>query len=114
MKCTLNPNIQSISGKVGGMLFRTYKRRDGSTETRAYMLPHKRKGGYGYERKARVTENEMAARAKFTQISTMLSLMTDEQRMQYARQWKEAKYMFNGKKYNTLRGYIMARLYKGV
>ena len=40
-----------------------------------------------------------------------IQALTEEQRTAYAREWKAAHYKFNGKKYNTLRGYIMARIY---
>ena len=39
MKCKLNPNFQNISGKSGNMMFKTFTKRDGSKETRAYILP---------------------------------------------------------------------------
>ena len=51
MKCTLNSNIKSISGKVGSLLFKTYTKPDGTKETRAYGLPRKENGKFGYERK---------------------------------------------------------------
>ena len=38
MKCELDSNIKSMSGKVGNMLFKTFKRPDGKTETRAYFM----------------------------------------------------------------------------
>ena len=111
MKCTLNSNIKSISGKVGSLLFKTYTKPDGTTETRAYGLPRKANGKFGYERKAAVTAGELAARQKFQTATMALQALTVEQRLAYAREWKAARYKFNGKQYATLRGYIMARIY---
>jgi hypothetical protein len=111
MKCELNPNIKSISGKVGGMLFKTYKRPNGKTETRMYFMPRKKNGKYGYTRTTRVTDKEKVHRSLFAQASAMVSVMTDEEKQRYHTEWQKAKYMFNGKKYASFRGYIVARLY---
>ena len=111
MKCTLNPNVKSLSGKANGLLFKTYTRRDGTKETRAYLMPRRENGKYGYERKAKVTAGELAARQKFQTATMAIRALTEEQRTAYAREWKKAGYKFNGKKYATLRGYIMARIY---
>ena len=111
MKCVLDPNIKSMSGKVGNMLFKTYKRPDGKTETRAYLMPRRSNGKFGYERKTRVSEKEKAIRNRFSDVSHKLSSMSEEDKKRYAQEWKKANYRFNGKKYATLRGYIMARLF---
>lgn len=106
MKITLAAGIESISGKNGNMVFRTYKRPNGKTETCAYILPRK-----GYRRSTKPSGNELAARSRFAQISLKLSNLTEEQRTRYAQEWQISDYKFNGKLYATLRGYIMARLY---
>ena len=111
MKCTLNSNIKSVSGKIGNVLYKTFKKPDGSTETRAYLLPRKENGKYGYERKTPVSKKEIAVRAKFSLVSERISRLSEASKKQFAKEWKAAKYMFNGKKYCTLRGYIMARIY---
>ena len=111
MKITLNSGIKSISGKSGGMMFRTFKKRDGSTETRMYLLPRKRNGEYGYTRKSRVSEKEQAARSQFALISEKIKNLSEEKWMIYRDEYVADKYKFNGKKYATLRGYIVARLY---
>lgn len=112
MKCTLNPKFESISGRSGNMLFKTFHRADGKTETRAYLLPKNRETGkYGYKRKAAVTQGEMESRGRFKRVTEIVASLSDENKQQYGRQWKKAKYKFNGKKYCTLRGYIIARLY---
>ena len=116
MKCTLRPDLESMSGKCGNMLFKTYTKPNGKKETRAYFLPVKSisptgKKTYGYQRQAALAEQEIGALNKFTIVSRQIMNLTDEQRQQYANEWRAAKYKFNGKKYVTLRGYIMARLY---
>ena len=111
MKCILNSNIGSISGRSGNILFKTYRRPDGKSETRAYLLPKRENGKYGYKRKAAVTKGEIAARALFQRITRRVTAMTDDEKLTYAQEWRKANYKFNGKKYGTLRGYIIARLY---
>ena len=111
MKCTLNPNIKNISGRVGNILFKTYTRPDGTKETRAYGLPRRQNGKYGYERTAKLTDGEKASRKKFCLATTLVQNISESERMTYYRAWKKDKFMFNGKKYATLRGYIIARKY---
>lgn len=111
MKCTLNPQIKNISGKCGGLLYKTFTRADGKKETRVYILPRKENGKFGYSRKAAYSESEIASKARFAQIAGMIKALSDEQKAQYQKEWKAANYKFNGKKYCILRGYIMARLY---
>lgn len=112
MKCTLNPKFESISGRSGNVLFKTFHRADGKTETRAYLLPRNRETGkYGYKRKAAVTQGEMESRERFKRAFEILASLSDETKQQYSREWKKARYKFNGKKYCTLRGYIIARIY---
>ena len=110
MKCTLNPNIASISGRIGGLEFRTFKRANGKTETRAYALPKKPDGTYGYVRHKPYSDKELAIRTMFTKASTAFATMPENERKQYYDEWKKANYKFNGKKYNTFRGYVIARL----
>ena len=111
MKCTLKPGVANISGKSGGLLFNTFTKPDGTKETRCYLMPKHKDGSFGYERKAKVTAGELAARQKFQTATMALQALTEEQRMQYAREWKTARYKLHGKEYKTLRGYIMARIY---
>ena len=111
MKCTLNPSIKSASGKLGNLLFKTFTKPDGTKETRAYGMPRRKDGSFGYERKTKPTKGELAARQMFQTVTMKLQALTEEQRMQYAREWKAARYKLHGKEYKTLRGYIMARIY---
>ena len=112
MKCTLNSSLKSLSGKCGNVLYKTYRRADGKTETRAYFLPLNRETGkYGYKRKAAPSQKEIETRARFKRVSEIYASLSDETKKRYCREWKKARYMFNGKKYCTLRGYIIANLY---
>ena len=111
MKCQLIPGIKSISGVCGDKLYKTYTKPDGSKETRVYLLQKKANGKYGYERKAALTEREIKARVRFQKVTAALASLSEQSREKFYREWKAAKYKFNGKEYATLRGYIMARLY---
>ena len=62
-------------------------------------------------RNAKISKNELAARARFATIAEQIKKLSPEERLRFQEQWAAAKYMFNGKKYATLRGYVMARLY---
>ena len=113
MKCTLSPGIESISGSVKGLngsrlIFKTYKRpsvnRKSKTETRVY-LSHKQ------TRKTPLSDNEIACREWFSAARTFAANLSDEQARQYYDEWKRSDYLFNGKRYATLKGYIMARFY---
>ena len=112
-KCTLKDGIESISGRIGGVEFRTFKRPNGKTETRAYPLPRKQNGSFGYERKTPLSSNELAARGRFTQAAAYVNSLSDEQKHRYSVEFSRDKYTFNGKKYSTVRGYIIARFYAG-
>ena len=111
MKCILDPNIKSASGKFGNLLFKTFNKPDGSKEVRAYAMPRRKDGSFGYERKAKPSKAEIASRIMFEAVAGAIKALTEEQRMKYAREWKTARYKLHGKVYKTLRGYIMARLY---
>ena len=117
MKVTLAAGIESASGKCGNMVFRTRHKPDGKSETYAYFLPKKgwddrrKKITYGYTRKSKPSPKEIAARERFAKASDAYKVMTGEQLMQYQKEWRAARLKLNGKKYNTLRGYIIARLY---
>jgi len=55
--------------------------------------------------------NMKMAMSRFTKAFEIFKNMPDEQKRQFDKEWKDAQYKLNGKKYNTLRGYIIARLY---
>ena len=111
MKCTLNPNVKSISGKCGSMLFKTFTKRDGSKETRVYKLPQQKDGTYGYKRRTPLSEKEIKARNKFAEASNFYQSLNPEQLQTYRELYSKSRFMFNGKRYATLRGFIIAKYY---
>jgi len=113
MRIDLMPGIASMSGKLKSkspygkdMIFKTFHRPDGKTETRAYFAP---KGGY--KRTTPLSDKEIEARKRFVRFSFIFKQMPEETKQKYAREMRAAKGKFNGKIYSSLRGYIMARLY---
>ena len=116
MKVTLPAGIKSISGAIkqpngAQIVFRTFTkpavgRKPGETETRAYFMPKR-------ERSTPPTEKELAARQRFADATLYFQTLSNGQREMYAKAWKRDKYMFNGKKYATLRGYLVAHYYAG-
>ena len=114
MKCTLMPGIKSISGAMNvangrQMVFKTFRRTaaDGTIkeETRLYMMDKKK-------RTKPLSKGEQNARQRFKQATDYFNELNEWQRAEYHHQWRADKYIYNGKKYATLRGYIVARYYK--
>ena len=101
-----------MSGKSGGVLFKTFRKPDGSKQTRAYLLPRKKNGGYGYTRRTAVTEDEKQRRVNFALASAYASRVLADKSSHEFRVWydlfKENNGKYKGKKYKTLRGFIMA------
>jgi hypothetical protein len=64
------------------------------------------------ERKTPLSQNEITARIRFAEASQYCRLLSQEKRDEYMRQGKKTGFKYGCKKYNTLRGYIMARFYK--
>ena len=64
-------------------------------------------------RTAPVTDKELKARGKFAEAAQFYRNLTEEQKEAYSKQWRKNKYRLNGKKYGTLRGYIVALFYMG-
>ena len=118
MKVTLAPGIESISGsqklKNGvRVVYKTFrkpsaKRPGGKPMTRAYFVHES-----SYQRSTPISEKEIAARAKFREATVYVNNLSDEQMQTFHDEWKRSKYMFNGKKYGTLRGYVIARFFAG-
>lgn len=114
MKVTLPAGVKSISGAIkqpdgSQLVFKTFTRpsatrKKGETETRVYLMP-KRK------RATTPSLKERAVRVQFARATYYFKSISAEQRQMYEKEWQKAKYMFNGKKYCTLRGYIVARYY---
>lgn len=107
-KIDLPKGIASISGTLsknnyGKLLAKTFKRADGTTFTRLYSMPNT-------QRSTPVSPKELAIRGRFEQAAKECAALSDKQKARYAREWEKHNYTFNGKKYGTLRGYIIARL----
>ena len=118
MKVTLPPGIESISGSMKSkngvrIVYKTYtkpsiKRPGGKPETRAYFVPES-----SYQRRTPISQKEIANRSKFRDASMYWLNLSDKLKKSYYDDWKRSKYMFNGKKYKTLRGYVIARYFAG-
>ena len=113
MRVTLPDGIESISGSIrqkdgSKLVFKTFTKpsanRVGKTETRAYFMPK-------HVRKSPLSDAEIKARQRFKEASEFVAKLSNEQKSAFADQFKISKGMFNGKQYNSLRGYIMARYY---
>ena len=102
--------IEGVSGTLS-----TIKYTDGTK--RKIIVTHSKSGKQrlylrDYKtRTAPVTDNELKARGKFAEAAQFYSNLTDEQKEAYSLQWRKNKYRLNGKKYGTLRGYIVALFY---
>ena len=114
MKVTLMPGIESISGSVKQrngkkLVFRTFRKpsasRGGKPETRAYLMTPQ-------ERTTPLSEAEMRQRAKFAKAAKKVKQMSEAERKSLAQEWKEKGYQYNGKKYSTFRGYLLAKVMK--
>ena len=118
MKVTLPPGIESISGSMKSkngvrIVYKTYtkpsiKRPGGKPETRAYFVPES-----SYQRRTPISQKEIANRSKFRDASMYWLNLSDKLKKSYYDEWKRSKFMFNGKKYKTLRGYVIARYFAG-
>ena len=110
MKVELMPGIASMSGsfkpKDGKQLvFKTFTRRDGRRETRAYFMEARK-------RRTVPSVKECAQRRLLAEASQYVTNLSDKQKKAYHAAWKASEYMFNGKKYLSFRGYVMARYMK--
>ena len=84
-KVNLMAGIQTISGKAGNFVFRTFHRRDGKTETRMY--PYKKQN-----RATKLSKAEMGARSLFTRRQALvMELFKTGQCRSKAEAWKIAK-----------------------
>ena len=62
-------------------------------------------------RTSKISENEIRCRERFAQATRYFMNLTPEQKQVYAKEWKKSRYQFKGKKYATLRGFIVAKFY---
>ncbi len=107
------PGIESISGsfkqKNGTrVVFTTRKAPTTNKECRTRMYLRSEES---YRRTTKLSPKEEVTRNRFRDMSKAIKALSEEERKAYGREWGKTGYMFNGKKYATLRGYIMARMY---
>lgn len=87
-KVILPEGIESISGTVGGLVFKTYKRRDGKTETRVYSNPF----ADGWKRRSKLSKKELAARKNFSLMAKeVLARIAAGDKRPRKEIWKEVK-----------------------
>ena len=93
MKVKLAAGIESASGKCGNMIFKTFKRPNGKTETRAYFNPHYRaKLRREPVRKTPLSDAEVRARALFAKrIAYVQELLASGRYHDKREAWKIAK-----------------------
>ena len=93
MKIELAAGIDSISGKCGNMIFKTYKRPNGKTETRAYFNPYRRSSWEKVNpRKTPPSDAEIKARSLFTRRQAYVQELLASGRYHDKREaWKIAK-----------------------
>ena len=105
------PGIESISGSIkqkddSRIIFKTFTKpsvnRKGKTETRIYLAQK-------HERTTPLSKAEIAARKRFFMVAQRIKNLTDEERQRYREDFVRDKYTFNGKRYATLRGWLVAR-----
>ena len=68
----LPSDIESLSGKLGSVIFRTFRKADGTTETRMYKNPY-----WGRDRpakKSKLSDKEIANRRLFKEVSQEVTL----------------------------------------
>ena len=84
-KVDLMAGLQSVSGRAGNFVFRTFRRPDGKTETRMY--PYKKQ-----KRTTKIRKTELAARSLFTRRQALVQeLLSSGQCRSKAEAWKIAK-----------------------
>ena len=92
VKVKLAAGIESASGKTGNVQFRTYRRPDGSTETRMYLVPRAENGKFQYERSTPVSKHEMQVRSIFSKRQArVLQLMAENTKLSKKEAWAIAK-----------------------
>ena len=93
MKVELAAGIDSISGKCGNMIFKTYKRPNGKTETRAYFNPYRRSSWEKVNpRKTPPSDAEIKARSLFARRQAYVQELLASGRYHDKREaWKIAK-----------------------
>ena len=93
MKVELAAGIESVSGKCGNMIFKTYKRPNGKTETRAYFNPYRTRWGRTLNvRKSKPSDAEIKARSLFARRQAYVQELLASGRYHDKKEaWKIAK-----------------------
>ena len=93
MKVELAAGIESASGKCGNMIFKTYKRPNGKTETRAYFNPYRRSSWEKVNpRKTPPSDAEIKARSLFARRQAYVQELLASGRYHDKKEaWKIAK-----------------------
>ena len=55
-----------------------------------------------------ITDKEKKQRTIFAEAAARWQGLSEQERLAWHKEWKDAEYMWNGKKYGTLRGYCVA------
>ena len=92
-KAELPKGIMSISGTLGGLLYKTYHKANGETETRVYRNPYYRHPGAKQSwRKTPVTAKERAARERFALMAKEVTAKINAGDRRTKKEiWKEVK-----------------------
>ncbi len=92
-KAELPKGIMSISGTLGGLMYKTYHKANGKTETRVYRNPYYRRPGDKQPwRRTPVTANERAARERFALMAKEVTArISAGDRRPKKEIWKEVK-----------------------
>lgn len=92
-KAELPKGIMSISGTLGGLLYKTYHKANGETETRVYRNPYYRRAGEKQSwRKTPVTAKERAARERFALMAKEVTAKINAGDRRTKKEiWKEVK-----------------------
>ena len=114
MKVTFAAGVEAISGSIKQkngtrIIFKTFTKpsanRKSDKETRMYIMPPQK-------RTSPVSEKELKHRARFAQAADLVARMPEDEKKRIAEEWRKNKYMYNGKKYKSFRGFLLAKAMK--
>ena len=114
MKVTLAAGVEALSGSVkqkdgSRIVFKTFSKpsvnRKSEKETRMYFMPP-------HKRTSHATEKELRQRAKFAQAADLVARLPEDEKKRIAEEWRQNKYKYNGKKYKSFRGFLLAKAMK--
>ena len=109
VKIKFMPGIESISG--------TMKGRNGHRIEFRHFKNDKKGNGHMYFRKdddykrAKTTPKEREARSKFALIMRQFYSLSPEEMNEYKKQFEASKGKIKGKRYKSLRGFVVKKLY---